>query len=166
MRAHVIEGGVVVNTIEVDSLAVLPNLIAATEGSIGWLWDGSTLTPPSINLPAVKSTAWEQIKASRDQRKDGGALVNGKWFHTDIDSRIQQLALVLMGATVPAVQWKTMDGTFVTMSQTLAGQIFAAVAALDMAIFATAETHRTAMEASATPATYDFSTGWPAHYPI
>lgn len=36
MRAHIIENGVVVNTIEVDSLDFMPNLVEATSGSIGW----------------------------------------------------------------------------------------------------------------------------------
>lgn len=46
MRAHVIENGVVVNIIEVESLDFLPNLVEATEGSIGWLYDGETFSPP------------------------------------------------------------------------------------------------------------------------
>lgn len=46
MRAHVIENGVVVNTIEVESLDFLPNLVEATEGSIGWLYDGEVFSPP------------------------------------------------------------------------------------------------------------------------
>ena len=36
MRAHIIENGVVVNTIEVDSLDFMPNLVEATSGCIGW----------------------------------------------------------------------------------------------------------------------------------
>jgi hypothetical protein len=36
MKAHVIENGKVVNTIEVDSLDFMPGLVAATEGTIGW----------------------------------------------------------------------------------------------------------------------------------
>ena len=120
----------------------------------------------AVNQATARASKWEAIKATRDARKSGGALVGTKWFHTDADSRIQQLGLVLMGASVPAVPWKTLDGTFTTMSQTLAGQIFAAVAALDMALFANAEAHRTAMEASVNPDQYDFSAGWPDHFPI
>jgi hypothetical protein len=51
MRAHVIENGIVVNTILVDSLDFMPNLVEATEGSIGWLFDGQTYTNP--NPPVV-----------------------------------------------------------------------------------------------------------------
>ena len=47
MRAHVIEDGVVVNTLVVDSLDFMPNLVEATEGGVGWLYsDGSFLPPP------------------------------------------------------------------------------------------------------------------------
>ena len=118
----------------------------------------------TANLAAAKLQAWAAIKAERDRRKSGGVLVSGKWYHSDVDSRIQQLGLVMMGASVPSVQWKTMDGNFVTMSQTIANGIFQAAAALDMTLFSVAESHRTAMEASADPVAYDFSAGWPTHY--
>lgn len=113
--------------------------------------------------PATAEQIWPLIKAERDRRKSLGVLAAGNWFHSDADSRIQQLALTIMGQTMPAgIQWKTMSGSFVEMTPTLAGQIFAATAALDQAIFSAAETHRAAMEASAVPGDYDFSGGWPA----
>jgi hypothetical protein len=48
MRAHVINNGIVVNTVEVAALDVLPGLVAASgnEG-IGWSYDGSSFTPPA-----------------------------------------------------------------------------------------------------------------------
>lgn len=46
MRAHIIENGVVTNTIEVESLDVIPGLIDASSGKIGDLWDGATFTTP------------------------------------------------------------------------------------------------------------------------
>lgn len=54
-----------------------------------------------------------------------------------------------------------MNGTFVTMTQALAMQIFEASAAHDVAVFGIAEQHRTNMEASESPDDYDYSTGWP-----
>jgi hypothetical protein len=118
---------------------------------------------PAPDLLQVKSAKWEIIKIERDRRTDqGGYKVGTKWFHSDHKSRSQQLGLVLLGASIPAnLQWKTMDGSFVTMTQTLAQQILAAGAASDQAIFSAAETHKAAMEASDDPASYDFSTGWP-----
>jgi hypothetical protein len=60
MKAHIIENGVVVNTIEVDSLDFMPNLVEATEGSIGWLYDGQTLTNPA---PAVVQINYKTQRA-------------------------------------------------------------------------------------------------------
>lgn len=115
---------------------------------------------------AERSAKWEAIKAERDRRtENGGYKVGAKWFHSDQKSRSQQLGLVLLGAGIPAgLQWKTMDGSFVTMTATLAQQVLAAAAASDQAIFAAAEAHKAAMEASADPASYDFSGGWPATF--
>lgn len=118
----------------------------------------------------AQDTAWNRIKSERDRLSETGGykvVVGGvdKWFHSDQKSKTQQLGLVLMGAAVSSVpQWKTMDGTFVTMTQTLAGQIFAAAATMDGTLFAVAEAHRTAMLAAPDPAAYDFSGGWPAVY--
>jgi len=55
MRAHLIENGVVVNTIEVDSLDFMPNLVEATDGSIGWLYNGSKFTNPNPPVVATPS---------------------------------------------------------------------------------------------------------------
>jgi len=58
MRAHVIEDGIVTNTIEVDDLLSSPfeTCIEATEGGIGWRWDGATLSPPLEPLPTVPAS--------------------------------------------------------------------------------------------------------------
>lgn len=128
---------------------------------------GLTMTAQDVadqRKTAAQAQAWERIKAKRDALKSGGVLVAGKWFHSDPDSRLQQLGLVLMGASVPAVQWKTLDGSFTPMSQALAGGIFQAVAGLDMALFAAAEAHKAAMTAAADPLAYDCSGNWPATY--
>lgn len=114
------------------------------------------------DLDGIKIAVWSKIKAERDRRKAGGVKVGDKWFHSDDASRIQQLTLVMMGAGLPAgLQWKTMDGTFITMTPALAQQVFTAQAASDQTIFAVAEAHRVAMEASDDPAAYGYSHGWP-----
>lgn len=67
MRAHILENGVVTNTIEVDSLDVIPGLIKGDIGGIGWLWDGKVLTPPPE--PAAKADAqWMIVRAERDAK--------------------------------------------------------------------------------------------------
>lgn len=106
---------------------------------------------------------WNAIKAERDYRAaTGGYKVGTYWYHSDQVSRTQQIALVILGANIPAnLQWKTMTGAFATMTQTLAGQIFGAAVQSDNTIFNMAQQHLTNMTASANPLSYDFSTGWP-----
>jgi hypothetical protein len=56
MKAHVIEDGVVTNTIIVDSLDFANNLVEATEGNIGWLYsDGSFSAPPDPRTDEEKA---------------------------------------------------------------------------------------------------------------
>lgn len=114
-------------------------------------------------LDDTKTLMWRHIQTERDRRKHAGVLVGTKWFHSDDTSRIQQLGLVMMGASLPAgIMWKTMDGSFIEMTPTLAAQIFQAIAAKDIAIFSVAETHRAQMIASASPGDYNYLTGTPA----
>lgn len=118
-------------------------------------------------LATARAAAWERIKTELDRRKYLGVKVGAHWFHSDDPSRIQQLALAMMGNAIPAgLQWKTLTTTpppvFVEMTPALAQGIFMATAASDVAIFAAAETHRVAMEAMSDPENYDCSGGWPA----
>jgi len=128
--------------------------------------DAEAVTIQAPTISEKRAEKWNAIKAERDRRiQTGGYKVGAKWFHSDTFSRTQQTGLVMLGAGIPAnTPWKTMDGTTVTMTQTLAGQIFATAAASDIAIFAAAVAHRAAMEASADPSAYDFSAGWPATF--
>lgn len=130
-----------------------------------WLAAGGV--PEPAPLVDRQAAAWERIKTERDRRKYLGVKVGQHWFHSDDPSRIQQLALAMMGNAIPAgLQWKTLTLTpppvFVEMTPALAQGIFTATAASDAAIFGAAEAHRMAMEASATPESYDCTTGWPA----
>ncbi|WP_428001791.1 DUF4376 domain-containing protein [Acidovorax sp.] len=166
--------GVVDHVLQVNPATIWPPATAAlyraaSEGvAVGWLDDGQAFTaPPAASLGHRQAAAWERIKAERDRRKVLGVKVGAHWFHSDDSSRIQQLALMMMGAGIPpGLQWKTLTTTpppvFVTMTQALAAGIFQATAASDAAIFQACEVHRVAMEASGTPEAYDFSGGWPA----
>lgn len=146
-------------------------LTRAAPPGAGYELDAGTWVPSPARAEASRQAAaakiWEAIKAERDHRtQSGGYNVGTKWYHSDTFSRTQQLGLVLLGAGIPAnTQWKTMDGSFILMTQTLAADIFAAAAAADIATFAAAEAHRVAMEASADPGAYDFTAGWPAVFP-
>jgi hypothetical protein len=68
MRAHQIENGVVVNTIEVESLDFLPNLVDAENGgTIGDLYENGQFTTPQPDEAVVASEAREQ---RNDKLKD------------------------------------------------------------------------------------------------
>ena len=70
MRAHVIKDNIVVNTIEVESLDFMPNLIDAEQGgSIGWIYDGKNLIPPDNSEKQA-----EEIRKQRDE-----LLVKSDW---------------------------------------------------------------------------------------
>ena len=133
---------------------------------------------PALADPPAPTAAeiWERIKAERDRRKTGGFKVGALWFHSDADSRIQHLGLkdkardllatggeMAVNLTIlgQPVRWKTMDGSFATITAQLAFDIVAAAGDLDARLFTVAETHRAAMEATSNPAVYDFSAGWP-----
>ena len=136
-------------------------------------------TEPTPTLDELKERAWDRIKVKRHSIKSGGVKVGTKWYHTDTESLIQHLGLLEKARAARAaggtdvtrlqalgqdIKWKTMDGSFIYLTVKHAEDIFAAVADLDAAAFAAAETHRAAMEASADPAAYDFSGGWPATF--
>lgn len=119
----------------------------------------------AVDLTKKKAAVWENIKAIRDLKtQKGGYFASGKWFHSDTFSRTQQMGLVMMGANVPAIQWKTMDGTFVTMTQALAAAIFQAAATHDSATFAHAELLKSQVDSSDNPMSIDINAGWPTTY--
>ena len=130
-----------------------------------WIVTNLPMEQAEANLLAAESQVWDRIKQERDRRKSLGVKVGQHWYHSDADSRIQQISLFVMGASVPPIPWKTLTTTpppvFVTMTPAIAAGIFQNTAASDAAIFAAAEAHRVAMEASDSPESYDFSGGWP-----
>lgn len=121
----------------------------------------SMYVAPQPSTDQIKAQKWEEIKAERDFRKFNGVFAEGFWFHSDTYSRTQWLALTMLGASVPAVQWTTMTGAQVALTPALVQAVFQATVTLDANVFGVAASHRTAMEASQDPGAYDFSTGWP-----
>ncbi len=75
MRAHVVEDGVVTNTIIVNSLSDFPNLVEATSGGIGWTYDGSSFTDPN----ALTQTQLDEIKSASNRSKRNSLLTQSDW---------------------------------------------------------------------------------------
>ena len=72
MKAHIIQNGVVENTIEVDSLDFMPNLVEATDGSIGWTYANGVFTAPA-------DTITDAEKASNARVRRDSLLSNSDW---------------------------------------------------------------------------------------
>jgi len=66
MKAHVIENAIVINTIEVESLNFMPNLISGETGGIGWLWDGESLTLPPVSQEEIDELK-TKVRLERNQ---------------------------------------------------------------------------------------------------
>lgn len=149
---------------------------------IDWDEDGFPFLKdrPAPDRSALEGDAWTNIKAERDSRTQlGGFQAQGNWFHSDTFSRSQWLGLKDQARDILAaggamtdpikklgaqVIWKTMGGTFVAVTVQLAFDVVDAVGNSDALVFKQAEVHRAAMRASADPASYDFSGGWPANF--
>jgi len=159
----------------IDKIGVTPADVDATDlqrPDEGHAWKkGKWIADAGLQekvLARKQNQKWAAIKAERDRRiNSGGYRVGDKWYHSDQISRVQQQNLFLMGDAIPSnLQWKTMDGSFVTMTLELTKQILAAASASDQAIFTAAESHKAAMLAASDPLAYDFSQGWPDQYSI
>ena len=120
-------------------------------------------------LNYARETVWSNIKAMREDRAINGGvkvLVDGrdKWFYTDLKSTTQYntIANTTIGSPDFAIpNWKTMDGSFVTMTPELVNKILLAGIIQQSQTYANAEVHKASMLRSEEPIMYDYSTGWP-----
>lgn len=122
-------------------------------------------------IPTPTSVAWERIKEERDRRETGGYKVGAVWYHSDAPSIAKYgtfLSMAVEKSLPPETEihpaWKDMAGNFAPMTVTLLRQIRDVGIAQVGQIFSVSESHKAAMLASADPAGYDFSNGWPAIY--
>ncbi len=129
-----------------------------------WRVDALTVEQIAANLTALRVSKVAAIKAERDRRKFNGVFVSGKWIHTDTYSRTQWMGMVMLGASVPTVQWTTLDNTTIATSQALANAVFQATATLDATLFAHAKSLIAAVDASNDPASVDIAAGWPVTF--
>lgn len=129
-----------------------------------WAVVALSVEEAEANLAALRTTKITAIKAERDRRKFNGVYVSNKWIQSDTYSRTQWMAMVMMGANVPIIEWTTMDSTSITTSQTLANEVFQATATLDATLFAYAKSLITSVNASSDPVSIDITAGWPDTY--
>lgn len=82
MKAHIIENDIVINTIEVDSLDFMPNLVEATDGGIGWSYSDGVFAAPVIS---------DEVKAEAARARRNHALSTTDWTQS-ADSPVDSTA--------------------------------------------------------------------------
>lgn len=123
---------------------------------------------------------WERIKAERDRRLfEGGILSDGRWFHSDTDSKLMYLRMEQQADAILAAggslddpimvdgiqqQWKLMDNSFCALTVGIIKQLGVDAEIQVARVFRAAEQHRLAMLESDAPQDYDFTGGWPLAY--
>lgn len=107
---------------------------------------------------------WEQIKERRLQAVTSGVYVESvdKWFHTDTVSVTTYSTIAGMIAldNYEPVQWKTMDNTWLLLTEPLFKELQTAMSQKTNANYAVAEQHKAAMLLADNPLEYDYSQGW------
>lgn len=149
-------------------VAATANRVTNMSTAVGVLAFAGT---PAVTPASIKADVWKKIKRERQRREDGGYLVGSTWYHSDASSLVKYGTLLGMAveksypaAAVVSSAWKNLAGSFAPMTVGTLRSIRDAGIAKVADIYAAAESHRAAMEASASPETYDFSGGWPAIY--
>lgn len=130
MKAHIIENGVVINCIEVESLDVMPNLIDGENGGIGWLWDGLNLTPPPEPEPTP------------DELKIKGVEILGVMCSATRDDQVGLSAISIgvmnarnVGQTFPATQFYFANGNTLVIDDGNFDELYAAWVAFRQSFF-------------------------------
>jgi hypothetical protein len=118
---------------------------------------------------------WEKIKSERDRLKFSGVKVGEHWFHSDPDSRSQQLALFIaaISGKLPqnSIMWKTLtvtgglfDNVEVPMTTELAVDIFTTTMSHDALFHYTSNIHRENLLLAEDPSTYEYTSNWPLSF--
>ncbi len=123
MRAHIIEHGVVVNTIEVVSLDFLPGLVDGEQGgTLSDLWDGKMFSTPVPDLDALRIAKNDEINAERERRTFNSFEHAGKNISCDTLSRSDIDGIngyVALNGQFPDVwpgAWKCADNSYLLIS--------------------------------------------------
>lgn len=108
--------------------------------------------------------AWQQIKQRRYEAITSGVYVESvdKWFHTDGVSATTYSTIAGMIAldNYEPLQWKTMDNTWLLLTEPLFKELQTAMSQKTNANYAVAEQHKAAMLEADNPLDYDYSGNW------
>lgn len=120
----------------------------------------------TVALENTKAQVTQEIKNRRDEITVDCIIINNHHFHSDTNSRIQQLSLTKMGAEKkipPGLMWKTKNNGLIELTNEIAAQFESVTMDHDMRLFANAQHHIAAVEALddiQAVLDYDYSTGW------
>lgn len=152
------------NQIIITELGALPvNVTIISPTSSFDRWNGDSWQP---SMDDAKEAKIQRIKTQRDSVTADYIVIDGNHFHSDANSRIQQLSLTKMGQTkqIPAgLMWQTKNNGLIELTNDIAAQFETVTMEHDMRLFANAQRHITAVEALAdirAVLDYDSSAGW------
>ncbi|WP_194207257.1 DUF4376 domain-containing protein [Superficieibacter sp. 1612_C1] len=128
-----------------------------------WVFDENHML---LALVEIKKSKIQQIKTHRNEVTADYIIIDGNHFHSDANSRIQQLSLTRMGQAkqIPeGLMWQTKNNGLIALTNDIAAQFESVTMDHDMRLFANAQQHIAAVEALEdiqAVMEYDYSTGW------
>ncbi|HHW9387681.1 TPA: DUF4376 domain-containing protein [Salmonella enterica] len=128
-----------------------------------WVYDASAF---ATALEQVKLQVVQSIKQYRDELTADYIVIDGNHFHSDANSRIQQMTLAKMGqagVVPPGLMWQTKNNGLIELTNAIAAQFEVVTIEHDMRLFAVAQAHIAAVDALddiAAVELYDWSQGW------
>lgn len=129
-----------------------------------WRWDGLKWIKVKKPLEERQAEAWEAIKQKRYEATTSGVYVASvdKVFHTDEVSVIQynNIGNMITLGTYEPIQWKVVDNTWVTLTESLYKELQVAMVTNTNRIYQVAERHKEQMLLADDPENYDYSSGW------
>lgn len=134
------------------------------------IWDselGQWLESPELSAykhVENQKLMWERIKQLRQEKITKGVYIPSidKHFHTDEISVALYTNIgnsIALGVFKP-LNWKTMEGDFVELTETLFKEVHVAMINNTESIYAKAEWHKYMMMQSDEPLEYDYNDGW------
>ncbi|HCT3324831.1 TPA: DUF4376 domain-containing protein [Enterobacter cloacae] len=150
--------------IAITDLGPLPeNITTVLRDNIFSSWDGKKWIP---DIESAKQYQIANIKARRDSLSSEYINIDGYHFHSDTNSRIQQITLTKMGKAgliPPGLMWQTKNSGLIELTNEIAAQFEDVTIAHDMRLFANALQHIASvnsLENINDILAYDYSEGW------